>query len=99
MNSGHAASAAAPSGARWQHGDHLDFQQKPVTREPPDLYRRRRRRSVLAYVAIAYLAVDWDVRGYVGEIGVELNDVLKAAAHSSERGLQILEYLRRLCAE
>src|SRR6516162_4089932 len=99
MNCGRAVPATVPSGAGWQHGDHLDFQQKPVTREPTDLYCRRRRRSVLAHVAVAYLAEDWDVCCYIGKVGVELNDVLEAAAHGSERGLQILEHLRRLCAE
>src|SRR6516165_7061687 len=35
------------------------------------------------HVSVAHLAEDWDLRCYIGEIGIELNDVLDAKRATS----------------
>ena len=54
---------------------------------------------LLVHISVAYLPVDWKMRGHVDEIVVELDHVLEAGIDRGKRVFQVLERLRRLSSE
>ncbi len=83
---------------RRQHRDRLDLQQRALARQAGNRDGRAGRPVCVGQVAVAHLAEDRQVL-HVGEVIVELDDVLEAGADRRERALEVLERLHRLRAE
>ena len=78
-----------------QHRDRLDLQHCTFAREAGDRNGGAGRPVRICQIAIPHLTENLQVLD-IGEIIIELHNVLKLRAYRGERGFEILESLHRL---
>src|SRR3954468_7022332 len=83
------------------YGHCVNLDEPLGTHQPLHNHQRTRRRIRSVHEFVAYLADDWDLSSVdrFSDVDVQLDDVARVAAGRFHCGLQVLEYLLRLCAK